>query len=42
MLIGLVFNVALYFEDIYKNDGVLNKVHRGETVMDLMSSPTLD
>jgi hypothetical protein len=40
MAVGLVFNVCLYFEDIYRNNGVLNKIHRGDTVIDLLSSPT--
>jgi hypothetical protein len=37
---GLILNVWLYFEDIRNNKGVLNKVHVGATVQDLMTSPT--
>ncbi len=38
--VGLIFNVLLYFEDIRRNGRVLDKVHIGDAITDLMTSPT--
>ena len=38
-IIGTVLNVWLYFDDINKRKGILNKVDKGETIEDLMTTP---
>ncbi len=37
--IGCLLNCWLYFEDINHNGGILNKVHKGDQIQDLMTSP---
>jgi MFS family permease len=39
-IIGIGLNLWLYFEDIRNNGGQLNKVHRGDALQDLITSPT--
>ena len=41
-IIGTVLNVWLYFDDINKRKGILNKVDKGETIEDLMTTPNLE
>jgi MFS family permease len=38
-LVGIALNIWLYFEDINNNGGQLNKVHRGDGLQQLMTSP---
>ena len=38
-IIGMGLNIWLYFEDIRHNGGTLNKVHLGDQIQDLMTSP---
>jgi hypothetical protein len=38
--VGTFLNIWLYFEDIKNNGGMLNKVHKGDAIADLMQSPT--
>ena len=41
--VGLLLNVWLYYEDIKHNNGTLNKVHKGEELIeDLMTSPKME
>ena len=37
--IGLLFNIWLYLDDIRNRDGILNRVHKDDTLVDLMTSP---
>lgn len=39
-LVGIVLNTWLYFEDIRNNGGILNKVHKGDGIEEMMKSPT--
>ena len=41
-LLGLCLNIWLYFEDKWHNNGVLDMVHKGEQITDLISSPKID
>jgi len=41
-IIGLICNVYLYYIDIKYNDGILNRVDKGETIVDLITSPAPD
>jgi len=38
-ILGTGLNIWLYFEDIRNNGGQLNKVHRGDTIDDLLTGP---
>jgi MFS family permease len=38
-IVGIGLNVWLYFEDIRNNGGQLNKVHKGDALQDLITSP---
>ena len=39
-LVGIVLNTWLYFEDVRNNGGILNKVHKGDGIEEMMKSPT--
>lgn len=39
-LVGIILNTWLYFEDIRNNGGILNKVHKGDGIEEMMKSPT--
>ena len=39
-MVGLVLNIWLYLEDIRNNGGILNKVHKGDGIEEMMKSPT--
>jgi len=41
-LIGICLNLWLYFDDLKNRGGILNKVDKGETLEELMASPTKD
>lgn len=38
-VVGTALNTWLYFEDIKNNGGQLNKIHRGDNIQDLLTSP---
>ena len=38
-IIGICFNLLLYFDDIKNRGGILNKVDKGEKLEDLMATP---
>lgn len=38
---GLILHIALYFVDLAQNDGVLNKVDKGDELNEMMTSPTM-
>jgi hypothetical protein len=40
-IVGIVLNTWLYYEDINNNGGTLNKVHKGDAIQDLLTSPTV-
>ena len=39
-VVGTALNTWLYFEDINNNGGQLNKIHKGDNIQDLLTSPT--
>lgn len=39
-VIGIVLNLWLYFDDIKNRGSILDKVDEGETLTELMASPT--
>jgi MFS family permease len=39
-VIGLACNITLYYVDIKYNNGILDKVDKGETLLDMVTSPT--
>jgi len=38
-IIGLGSNIALYYVDIKYNNGILDKVDKGDTLLDMVTSP---
>lgn len=38
-IIGLACNISLYFVDIKYNNGVLDRVDKGDGLVDMMTSP---